>query len=311
MFTLILFFWMIHFNLSNIRCVGHMYSFNFKFVLRGEGSLLILNLFFCVEVQSYWFITGSCVIQISILLIKKVRVVCRSAVLPFCHPAISTVHSVVLQFQLLDLANQPPDPTRSCHPIPPPDPTAGLRFHHEPTFLPSPISPPPVVQSRRPAPAPRGWRCERWPRRPTAVTTAAMLAFVRRHAHIAQPNPLPLPRHNDILQLRRPPFPHPLQRAAQRPPPLPPAASTRPPPHRSSTSTVPTHPVATPTRQAPPARSPRLRSLINQTDPSPPPTTARLGSSQIRRPRGARPQSRRTPMPRIPAPPATSAAAEA
>jgi hypothetical protein len=166
MFTLILFFWMIHFNLSNIRCVGHMYSFNFKFVLRGEGSLLILNLFFCVEVQSYWFITGSCVIQISILLIKKVRVVCRSAVLPFCHPAISTVHSVVLQFQLLDLANQPPDPTRSCHPIPPPDPTAGLRFHHEPTFLPSPISPPPVVQSRRPAPAPRGWRCERWPRRP-------------------------------------------------------------------------------------------------------------------------------------------------
>jgi hypothetical protein len=72
-------------------------------------------------------------------------------------------------------------------------------------------------------------------------------------------------------------------------------------------------PIATPTRRAPPARSPCLRSLINRTDPSLPPVahdrSPRLVSN--RRPRGARPRSQRTPMPRIPAPPATSAAAEA
>eukprot|EP00267_Zea_mays_P031704 XP_008664300.1 WAS/WASL-interacting protein family member 1-like [Zea mays] len=150
-------------------------------------------------------------------------------------------------------ARKPPDPAARSHPsILPPDTdfTTNLPF-----FLPRFHRHQPSNRAAQP-PLPEVGGASDGPDAPTVVTTAAMLAFVRRHAHIAQPNPLPLPRQNDILQLRRPPFPHPLQRAAQRPPPLPPTASTRPPPHRSSTSTVPTHPVATPTRGTTASSSP-------------------------------------------------------
>jgi hypothetical protein len=164
-------------------------------------------------------------------------------VLPFCHPAISIVHSVVLQFQLFDLVLPPGLPTTLPFFLP--------RFHRRQPSNPAAQPPPPEVGGASDSPG-----------APTAVTPAAtMLAFVRRHAHIAQPNPLPPSRQNDILQLRRPPFPHPLQRAAQRPPPPPPAASTRPPPHRSSTSTVhqttspPPIPAPAPDMEGPPEDS--------------------------------------------------------
>jgi hypothetical protein len=116
----------------------------------------------------------------SILLIKSVIVVC---LLPFCRSAILQPQPCIPLFCNFNRSISP-----TSRSIPPP---------------------PPVVRSHRPIPAPEvgGARDGPAPVPPTPVTPAAMLAFVRHHAHIAQPNPLPHPtrdapnptRHHPLL----------------------------------------------------------------------------------------------------------------
>jgi hypothetical protein len=131
---------------------------------------------------------------ISILLIKSVRVVC---LLWFCRSAILQPQPPILLFGNFNCSISPtsrpipplilsPDPTPpSCRPDPEFVATLPFflpRFHQRQSSDPATMPPPRRLEVRAMAPAP-----------PTPVIPATMLAFVRRHAHIAQPNPRPHP----------------------------------------------------------------------------------------------------------------------